>query len=105
MQLMSNVEPMLTWYSLAIAFCVAFAMAFVLAWHIEDESKAYSRAFCTGLVLVFMSVIGDVLLASGPSESNEAATGFFFLVIPVTLGWLVAGAIAFGFARVVRWQK
>ena len=76
-----------------------------LAWRIEDQSKAYSRAFCTGLVLVFMPAVGDVLLASSPSESNEAASGFFILVISVTLGWLVAGAIAIGFARVVRWQK
>lgn len=96
---------MLTWYSLAIAFCLALAVAFVLAWRIEDESKAYSRAFCIGLALVFMPAIGDVLLASSPSESNEAASGFFILVISVTLGWLVAGAIAIGFARVVRWQK
>ena len=55
---------MLTWYSLAIAFCLALAVAFVLAWRIEDESKAYSRAFCIGLALVFMPAIGDVLLAS-----------------------------------------
>lgn len=83
---------------------LSFAAAFLAGWFMRDPGKRLKRGILSAICGALLAACVP-MFQSNPVASNEAAVGFFLLLVPATLGALVVGWLAVELAKIIRWRN